>query len=189
MLEGQTSLIWYWKLCSILNWFLRIQLIRISYATKIVPKYSNCESLYLGLFPCISAPKVLSFTPNSPVDDCSSGTTTVASSNSAVEKPQDNNGFHDQVHWVPAPGTPWSYNPWVSMPGYPLIQFYPSPYWNSIPWLPPATCTPNFSHLGKHSSDQESIKPNEEPKKQKNSVLIPKTLRIDDPDEAAKSSI
>ncbi|KAL4571385.1 hypothetical protein LXL04_018144 [Taraxacum kok-saghyz] len=58
-------------------------------------------------------------------DDYSSGTTTVASSNSAVEKPQDTNGFHDPVHWVPAPGTPWSYNPWVSMPGYPLITFLP----------------------------------------------------------------
>ncbi|KAL4590764.1 hypothetical protein LXL04_003707 [Taraxacum kok-saghyz] len=97
--------------------------------------YSNFESLYLDPFACISAPKVISFTPNSRVcrsgkengDDCSSGTTTVASSNSVVEKPQYNNGFRNQVHWIPAPGTPWSYNPWVPMPGYPPIQFYPSP--------------------------------------------------------------
>ncbi|KAL4586774.1 hypothetical protein LXL04_011418 [Taraxacum kok-saghyz] len=133
MLEVQT------KFNLILKTLLHIELIRpdhlirISYATKIVPNYSNYESLYLGLFPCISAPKVLSFILNSPVcrsgkengHDCSSGTTTVASSNFAVEKPQDNNGFHDPVHWVPAPGTPWSYNPWVSMPGYPLITFLP----------------------------------------------------------------
>ncbi|KAI3766847.1 hypothetical protein L2E82_16922 [Cichorium intybus] len=136
-------------------------------------------------------PKVLSFTPNTPScrvkekengDDSCSGST-VPTSNSVVEKPQKNNGFHSQVHWIP--GTPWSYNPWIPMP----IPFYPSPYWSSVPWLPPATSAPNYSALGKHQSDRESIQPNEEPKKQKNSILIPKTLRIDDPDEAAKSSI
>ncbi|KAL7606059.1 hypothetical protein Lser_V15G18389 [Lactuca serriola] len=150
-----------------------------------------------GVYNTSRQPKVLSFTPNSPIcrgkesgDDCSSGTTTVVSSNSVVEKPQENNGFHSQVHWIP--GTPWSYNPWVPMQiptGYPPIPFYPPPYWNSVSWLPPATSAPNYSILGKHSSDRESINPIEEPKKQKNSILIPKTLRIDDPDEAAKSSI
>ncbi|CAH1422087.1 unnamed protein product [Lactuca virosa] len=142
-------------------------------------------------------PKVLSFTPNSPLcrgkesgDDCSSGTTTVVSSNSVVEKPHEINRFHSQVHWIP--GTPWSYNPWVLMQiptGYPPIPFYPPPYWNSVSWLPPVTSAPNYSILGKHSSDRVSINPIKEPKKQKNSILIPKTLRIDDPDEAAQSSI
>ncbi|GJZ56681.1 cyclic DOF factor 1-like protein [Tanacetum coccineum] len=52
----------------------------------------------------------------------------------------------------------------------------------------PASSSPS---LGKHSRDGEMLTPNgsEEPKKHKNSVLVPKTLRIDDPDDAAKSSI
>ncbi|XP_010483955.1 PREDICTED: cyclic dof factor 1-like [Camelina sativa] len=76
------------------------------------------------------------------------------------------------------PGLSW---PYAWNPG-----FYPVyPYWN-IPTLPsPVNSSPN-STLGKHLRDEdETMKP-----KQKNgSVLVPKTLRIDDPNEAAKSSI
>ncbi|KAJ9567263.1 hypothetical protein OSB04_003229 [Centaurea solstitialis] len=155
-------------------------------------------------------PKVLSFGSNSAHvganlsvasgrvrengDDCTSGST-VITPNSVVEKIQDNNGFHPQVHWIP--GASWSYNTWnpaipmpipaICPPGYHPMPIYPSPYWSSGPWLHPAAS--NFPILGKHSTDREEIRPNEEPKRQKNSVLIPKTLRIDDPDEAAKSSI
>ncbi|KAI3759291.1 hypothetical protein L6452_06994 [Arctium lappa] len=169
---------------------------------------ADSDVVHNGIHPT----KVLSFGPNSPQvganlsvasgrvgengDDCSSGST-VITSNSVVDKIQDNNGFHSQVHWIP--GASWSYNPWntaipmpipaICPPGYPPMPIYPSPYWSSVPWLHPATSATNFSILGKHSTDGEEIKPNEEPKRQKNSVLIPKTLRIDDPDEAAKSSI
>lgn len=152
-------------------------------------------------------PKVLSFGQNSPHfgarlssrengDACTSGSTVIAS-NPVVEKTQSNNGFQPQVHWIP--GGPWSYNPWntgmpipmpiptVCPPGYPPMPIYHSPYWSSVSWLPPSG-----SILGKHSTDEEARRPNEsheEPKKQKSSVLTPKTLRIDDPDDAAKSSI
>lgn len=96
------------------------------------------------------------------------------------------------------------------------MPFYPAPFpWNcnvasvpgawSIPWMPPVSPTasqkpsgssPN-SPLGKHSRDGEllnkpnSTKANESPEKKnsESSILVPKTLRIDDPDEAAKSSI
>ncbi|KAI7746197.1 hypothetical protein M8C21_016275 [Ambrosia artemisiifolia] len=108
-----------------------------------------------------------------------------------VEKTKDSNGFNSHVQWIP--GGSWPYNPWntpipVQFPTIcPPFPMYPSPYWNTVSWLPPAG-----SILGKHSTDGEPITPNgshEESKRQRNTVLIPKTLRIDDPDEAAKSSI
>ncbi|KAJ7953826.1 Cyclic dof factor like, partial [Quillaja saponaria] len=98
-------------------------------------------------------------------------------------------------------------------PGFP-VSFYPTPtYWGCTlpgPWnipclsLPPSSLNycapssgPNSPTLGKHSRDG-NILPHprshkEEPVKERNhsenGVLIPKTLRIDDPSEAAKSSI
>lgn len=145
--------------------------------------------------------KLLSFGSDSPDvdyrnrengDDCSSGST-VTTSNSVVEKIPDTNGFHSHVPCIPE--VSWSYNPWnsaVPIPaiypvGYSPMSFYPSPYWNYIPWLPQS----DSILLGKHSREGESKIPDgsEESKLQRSSVLIPKTLRIDDPDEAAKSSI
>ncbi|XP_047329149.1 cyclic dof factor 1-like [Impatiens glandulifera] len=100
------------------------------------------------------------------------------------------------MHHPPIPylaGVPW--------PSYPLPAFYPNglqampivptPFWNCSfpnswaipPWLsPPPPYTPPTS-LGKHSREGELIKDSEP------SIVIPKTLRIDDPDEAARSSI
>ncbi|KAL0828517.1 hypothetical protein Bca101_052195 [Brassica carinata] len=77
------------------------------------------------------------------------------------------------------PGVSWPYT-WNH-------GFYPVyPYWN-VPMVSSSSpySTPN-STLGKHSREEdETIK-----RKQMNrSVLVPKTLRIDDPNEAAKSSI
>ncbi|KAF8390139.1 hypothetical protein HHK36_024661 [Tetracentron sinense] len=76
--------------------------------------------------------------------------------------------------------------------------------WN-IPWLSPPSSSPNHrtlssspnsATLGKNSRDEniltQSNVEKEEPLSQKNSercLWIPKTLRIDDPSEAAKSSI
>nr|XP_043614669.1 cyclic dof factor 1-like [Erigeron canadensis] len=150
-----------------------------------------------GVHNIVRPPKLLSFGPNSPQfgaklggrengDESSSGST-VVTSNSIIEQKQDNNGFHPQVHWIP--GASWypMQIPAFYPPGHPPMPIYPSPYWNSVTWLPP-----NFTNLGKHSRDVDAIRPNashEESKRQKNSVLTPKTLRIDDPDEAAKSSI
>ncbi|KFK27970.1 dof zinc finger protein [Arabis alpina] len=61
--------------------------------------------------------------------------------------------------------------------------FYPVyPYWN----MPMLSCSvnpspnPQTTTLGKHSRDKNEIT---------KTVLVPKTLRIDDPNEAAKSSI
>ncbi|CAL9100437.1 unnamed protein product [Musa textilis] len=86
-------------------------------------------------------------------------------------------------------GSPWPY-PWN--PALPFcasslpVPFYPAAAYWSGPWLSPAAflftkwLSPNIriqcSHLGKHSRDDTCI-------------LIPKTPRIDDPEEAAKSSL
>ncbi|GMN54197.1 hypothetical protein TIFTF001_023320 [Ficus carica] len=151
-------------------------------------------------------------------DDCSSGSSiTVSNSMDEVRKncPQEPqiqniNGFST----IPClPGVPWSY-PWNSAvppppfcpPGFPM-SFYPAAYWNcavpgtwNVPWFPqPQPSSPssgsNSPTLGKHSRDGEIIpKPDSSekeasPKLRNGAVLVPKTLRIDDPTEAAKSSI
>ncbi|KAL5197014.1 hypothetical protein ABZP36_000526 [Zizania latifolia] len=107
----------------------------------------------------------------------------------------------------------WSMPPMIPVPGYcgPAIPFpvIPSSVWPFIspwtngawssPWLVPScsvsassptsssACSDNGSPvLGKHSRDS---KPQGEEKTTEKNLWIPKTLRIDDPDEAAKSSI
>ncbi|PIN05574.1 hypothetical protein CDL12_21885 [Handroanthus impetiginosus] len=127
---------------------------------------------------------------------------------------QNINGFPSPVPLIP--GIPWPF-PWNSAvpvpaicpPGYPL-PYYPAPYWNctvpnawNLPWLSvpsPSTTQkttgsgsgPN-SPLGKHSRNGELLNPNnsdcKEAKSSESSIVVPKTLRIDDPEEAAKSSI
>lgn len=119
------------------------------------------------------------------------------------------------------PGNPWPYAwnsaqwsppvppPAFCPPGFPM-PFYPAAaYWScsvpgtwSIPWIaqPPSpknpTSGPNSPTLGKHSRDENVVKPSnsgeEESQKGNNAercLWIPKTLRIDDPGDAAKSSI
>lgn len=101
------------------------------------------------------------------VDDCS-----INESRTRNNKTNGLDGF---------PGVPW---PYTWNPG-----FYPVyPYW-SVPMLSsPVHSSPNspVTTLGKHSRGEDETMQ----RKQKNgSVLVPKTLRIDDPNEAAKSSI
>ncbi|GMI98213.1 cycling DOF factor 2 [Hibiscus trionum] len=97
-------------------------------------------------------------------------------------------------------------------PGCFPMPFYPAAaYWGcnvpgtwNAPWQPqPSTqkqpvpsSGPDSPTLGKHSRDENTSKPSnseeEQPVKENNaerSLWIPKTLRIDDPGEAAKSSI
>ncbi|XP_045823662.1 cyclic dof factor 1 [Trifolium pratense] len=132
--------------------------------------------------------------------------------------PQQNNGFIPQVPCmtsVPWP-YPWSTGAIPSPqtlypPGFPM-SFYPNPFWNcGVPgnWNVPlftshtsatTPMSPNSSPksptLGKHSRDedknidkQDNLLNDESPKQRNGCVLVPKTLRIDDPNEAAKSSI
>ncbi|MFQ6663431.1 hypothetical protein Gotur_030973 [Gossypium turneri] len=127
------------------------------------------------------------------------------------------NGFPSPIPCLP--GVPWPYpwNSAVPPPafcpsGFPM-SFYPAAaYWNcgipgtwNVPWLSPQssstssnhtapTSGPNSPTLGKHSREGDMAKLDDSEKqkatKQKNGcVLVPKTLRIDDPSEAAKSSI
>lgn len=111
----------------------------------------------------------------------------------------------NSAQWT-APVSPPAFCP----PGFPM-PFYPAaPYWGCIvpgawnPWLPqpssPNQSTsrsgPNSPTLGKHSRDKSIVKESncgeEEMVKENNterSLWVPKTLRIDDPEDAAKSSI
>ncbi|KAE9601946.1 hypothetical protein Lal_00041001 [Lupinus albus] len=104
----------------------------------------------------------------------------------------NNNSFIPQVPWP----YPWNFpvpSPAFCPSGYPL-SFYPAAFWNCPCPCPMPGSSPNSPTLGKHSRDGDIINQEnlhkEEPSKQRNGcVLVPKTLRIDDPSEAAKSSI
>ncbi|KAL6626458.1 hypothetical protein ACP70R_030184 [Stipagrostis hirtigluma subsp. patula] len=104
--------------------------------------------------------------------------------------------------WMNSPMTAASRLPGPAFP-YPLVppalwgclSGWPATAWN-IPWIKTngclspssssnSSCSGNGSPtLGKHSRDSNPLKEEKE-----KSLWVPKTLRIDDPDEAAKSSI
>ncbi|KAL5077844.1 hypothetical protein RYX36_016828 [Vicia faba] len=100
-------------------------------------------------------------------------------------------------------------------PGFPM-SFYPTPFWNcgvpgnwNVPWFPSHTSatSPSLSNSstnsptpGKRSRNyddenndetakQDDFGKEESPRQRSGNVLVPKTLRVDDPNEAAKSSI
>ncbi|XP_061367432.1 cyclic dof factor 3-like [Gastrolobium bilobum] len=128
-----------------------------------------------------------------------------------------NNGFIPQVPCFSSVPWPYPWNSPVPShalcpQGFPPMSFYPAAaFWNygvpgnwNTPWFPshdasvPNPSSPssgaNSPTLGKHSRDDDMVKQdhlrNEEPSRHRNGcVLVPKTLRIDDPSEAAKSSI
>ncbi|KAM0936432.1 putative transcription factor C2C2-Dof family [Dioscorea sansibarensis] len=151
-------------------------------------------------------------------EEHSSGSSVTASKSSSDEgmstnPPETITGNSQQIP-ISVPcfsGTPWPY-PWNSSPGFfsssfPL-SFYPmAAYWGctvpggwGVPWVSPMATSPNSCPnsptLGKHSREgnvlkhcnsekgDSSIQPDHEKR-----FWIPTTLRIDDPDEAAKSCI
>ena len=127
-------------------------------------------------------------------------------------------GFPPQLTYLPSSPWPYPWNsavppPAFCPPGYHPVSVYPTPsYWGCMgpSWNVPCISSqssvnnslsapssgPN-SPLGKHSRDGNIItpansqkeKPDMEHNNSESNVLIPKTLRIDDPSEAAKSSI
>ncbi|CAN4079388.1 unnamed protein product [Withania somnifera] len=104
---------------------------------------------------------------------------------------------------VPPPG--------YSLPGIPMPFFPATTYWGctiptswNVPWMSPPTAFqnqrpptsgPSSPTFGKHSRDENVLNltgTEEEPRKESNPgrrLWFPKTLRTDDPGEAAKSSI
>uniref|UniRef100_K3XFM0 Dof-type domain-containing protein n=2 Tax=Setaria italica TaxID=4555 RepID=K3XFM0_SETIT len=103
--------------------------------------------------------------------------------------------------WMTSPMMPASTSPAFPYPLVPpalwgCLSGWPATTWN-IPWVRTngcvspssssnSSCSGNGSPtLGKHSRDSNPLKD----EKQEKSLWVPKTLRIDDPDEAAKSSI
>ncbi|XP_010937173.1 cyclic dof factor 1 isoform X2 [Elaeis guineensis] len=127
---------------------------------------------------------------------------------------QNCQGVPDQSPYISG-SSPWPY-PWSPVPAffssnYPL-SFYPAPaYWScagpgtwSFPWICPPTSSSNGSSgagsnsptLGKHSREGEVLDNTDsekgeslKPSNQERCPWIPKTLRMHDPKEAAKSSI
>ncbi|RDX87949.1 Cyclic dof factor 2, partial [Mucuna pruriens] len=122
----------------------------------------------------------------------------------SVDNKSTYQGFTPQLCF-PGSSSPWPY-PWNPSS---VLSFHPTPpFWGCMPVMPPPppswtlnyqsapTSGPNSPTLGKHSRDGDILfqKPATDNMAENNnnnntSVLIPKTLRIDDPTEAAKSSI
>ncbi|GAV70141.1 zf-Dof domain-containing protein [Cephalotus follicularis] len=148
-------------------------------------------------------------------DDCSSSSTVSNSQDeggrNCIQEPliRNINGFPSPIPCLP--GVPWPYSwnsavppPAFCPPGFPM-PFYPAAYWNcsipgawNFPWVSQSPSSNQNSQsstqysptLGKHSRDGDTLKADEQSSNQKNGcVLVPKTLRIDDPSDAAKSSI
>ncbi|KAJ8569962.1 hypothetical protein K7X08_006539 [Anisodus acutangulus] len=148
---------------------------------------------------CDSMVSVLNLAENSRKEignDQSNGPCSTASS---VTDRENNSGTHDlswknfQAYPPQVPyfqRAPWPYS------GFP-VSFYPAtPYFGCTvagPWNVPRLSSDQSAHnntptsptLGKHSRDN----PSQSRREGERCVLIPKTLRIDDPNEAAKSSI
>ncbi|XP_073226603.1 cyclic dof factor 1 isoform X2 [Cicer arietinum] len=136
-------------------------------------------------------------------------------SNGSMDKRVD--GFPPQLQYIPSTLLPYPWNPAIPPPtfcppSYPLAFYTPPPYFGCMPpsWnisciSPQSTSSVNHCDslhrsipysptLGKHSRDGNIITPQNEKHDQEHSntessVLIPKTLRFDDPSEAAKSSL
>lgn len=116
-----------------------------------------------------------------------------------------------KVPCFPGPPTwPYAWNgvSWTVLPFYPPPAYWSCPgvspgAWNSFTWMPqpnsPSGSGPNSPTLGKHSRDESIAEPGaaleeteslgREKSKPERCLWVPKTLRIDDPEEAAKSSI
>ncbi|KAG8649887.1 hypothetical protein MANES_08G152100v8 [Manihot esculenta] len=131
-------------------------------------------------------------------------TSTAAAQHSAGQPCIPNSNNSSQVQWCP---TPILAVPGFVPPNIPL-QFVPASYWGCMPVWAARTgnkslngsngcsspssststscCFGNGSpNLGKHSRDSNLM--NED--KAENCILVPKTLRIDDPNEASKSPL
>ncbi|PWA44364.1 DOF transcription factor 21 [Artemisia annua] len=124
-----------------------------------------------------------------------------SSASNSVEKRGTNGlnnfqGYPIQIPCFPHPAPPW---PYLGPSGVP-VNFYPTPqYWGCTMQVPPSPWSMQYvapnSPLGKHSRDGNLLSPssssrNEVSSKDKiseSSILVPKTLRINDPNEAAKS--
>lgn len=143
-------------------------------------------------------------------DECYRGSN-VPTPNMMVEegKREPHTAVMHNINGIPSPvpclhGVPWPF-PWnAAVPMSAIcpipfpMPFFPTPYWNCSvpPWSNPWLSPPLQSPLGKHSREGDLLKPSNPGGKEQSeqmyserSILVPKTLRIDDPDEAAKSSI
>ncbi|XP_074277488.1 cyclic dof factor 1-like isoform X2 [Silene latifolia] len=151
--------------------------------------------------------KTLSFGPDNQgvenMDDRSSGSTVTALSMEEQSKKTRSeanphfNGFANPMQCFQGP--PYMWHPAVPFCPtiYPMPIFH-HPYWNgspvpwNVPWVPNLS-SPTAPTLGKHTRDGEIITPSMNTSSSSststNTILTPKTLRIDDPNEAAKSSI
>lgn len=117
--------------------------------------------------------------------------TNKSSSNDDVNLP---NYPPPQVQFLPPWPYPWNPTQWnpafCPPPGFAMPFFPPPPpYWGCtvpVQWIapPPENPGPTPTTLGKHTRTEEEENANTE-----KCLWIPKTLRIDDPSEAAKSSI
>ncbi|TXG56515.1 hypothetical protein EZV62_017828 [Acer yangbiense] len=141
-------------------------------------------------------------------DEHSNGSSSITALNSSEKVVNCGSASGPQVQYFPGPPWPFPWNspmppPALCPPGFPVSIYPEAAYWGctipgqwNIPCLSPtySSLSPTTSTLGKHSRDGNIISPAISDKEElsrgaQRSVLVPKTLRIDDPSEAAKSSI
>lgn len=137
-----------------------------------------------------------------PLNPCWNGSASMAKAHHPSEGEVDPNSNPNSVRWYPMPVVTV---PGICAPNMPL-QFLPASCWGSMPvWpagtgaispgsnfcLSPTSSTSNSCGsangsptLGKHCRDTNFIED-----KSDKCVLVPKTLRIDDPNEASRSPI
>ncbi|KAJ6790604.1 cyclic dof factor 2-like [Iris pallida] len=157
---------------------------------KTLPKEQNgFQGCYNGLAPM----HPLQYFPRPPWPYWGPGLNDVAAM--AASHCSSENGIPSPVPWFPPsmfappafcpPAIPF---PFMPSSYWPCMSGWPNGAWN-VPWSGPTgdkVCSGNDSPvLGKHSRDGSL----QEDEKSEKSLWIPKTLKIHDPEEAAKSSI
>ncbi|OWM65291.1 cyclic dof factor 3-like [Punica granatum] len=142
-------------------------------------------------------------------DNCTTGSSVTVSSSldegtgtsQKEQQPMCNlNGFIPQVPCLPLP-YPWNIPaaPGIFPPGFSIPYYSPVDYWNrtslhgawNVPWVfhqeeKSQSWGSDSPTLGKHAREE---KEHGDPEQKNGCVLVPKTLRVTNPTEAAKSTI
>lgn len=123
-----------------------------------------------------------------PWNPCWNSTSSVLAAQFSSEPTHDSDDSKsNQINWC---SPPVMAVPGISATSMPM-QFVPAPYWGLSYWpvgtrnIPLAESSNKFHTIAKHSRDEDSMEA-ATPKKR---VIVPKTLRVNDPNDALKSTV